>query len=162
MKVNIRNVRMSDLDEIVDIEKQCFPIGEAAGREEFQKRIIAFSDNFLVAEYKGKLVGFINGSTTESSVIFDEMYHDIEYHNTSGHNIAIFGLDVIKEFRGLGIAAQLIQEFLDKARIKGKKSVILTCKLNLAHYYTRFGFVNNGISKSVHGGATWYDMSIEL
>lgn len=162
MKVNIRNVRMSDLDEIVGIEKQCFPIDEAAGREVFQKRISAFPENFLVAEYEGKLVGFINGCTTESSVIFDEMFHDIEYHIASGHNIAIFGLDVIKEFRGLGIAAQLILEFLNNARIKGKKSVILTCKLNLIQYYTRFGFVNNGMSESVHGGATWYDMSMEL
>ncbi|MEA3423416.1 MAG: GNAT family N-acetyltransferase, partial [Bacillota bacterium] len=31
-------------------------------------------------------------------------------------------------------------------------------KEHLVHYYSKFGFANEGISESAHGGAAWYDM----
>ena len=30
----------------------------------------------------------------------------------------------------------------------------------LLHYYAKFGFVNEGLSESDHGGAEWYQMRI--
>ena len=36
------------------------------------------------------------------------------------------------------------------------------CKDRLIHYYAKFGYKNMGISKSVHGGAVWYDMILEF
>jgi hypothetical protein len=46
--------------------------------------------------------------------------------------------------------------------MEGRKGVILTCKEELIQYYTRFGYVNTGISKSVHGGSKWYNMILEF
>ena len=40
--------------------------------------------------------------------------------------------------------------------------MILTCKKHLIDFYSGFGFVNCGISKSVHGGAVWYDMELDF
>ena len=37
---------------------------------------------------------------------------------------------------------------------------LITCKDRLVHYYEKFGFVNEGKSASVHGGAVWYDMRL--
>lgn len=162
MDVNIRNINMADLDAVAEIEEKCFPPNEAAKKEIIAERIRTFPENFFVAEYNGILVGFINGCTTQSSVIFDDMFHNTENHTASGHYMAVFGLDVLAEYRGRGIAALLMYEFLKHARTEGKKAVILTCKTHLIKYYEKFGFENNGVSKSVHGGETWYDMVCNL
>jgi hypothetical protein len=39
---------------------------------------------------------------------------------------------------------------------------VLTCKEAKLHYYAKFGFVNEGISSSEHGGAAWYQMRIRF
>jgi putative heme iron utilization protein len=46
--------------------------------------------------------------------------------------------------------------------IENKSSVILTCKDHLIKYYETFGYVNLGVSSSVHGGAKWYDMVLKI
>ena len=40
------------------------------------------------------------------------------------------------------------------------KGLVLTCKDKLIHYYAKFGFVNEGVSASVHGNVTWYQMRL--
>ncbi len=51
---------------------------------------------------------------------------------------------------------------IEDAGKRGRKGLILTCKDRLIHYYEKFGYVNLGVSESVHGGAVWYDMLLEL
>ncbi len=162
MEVSIRSAKMTDLEEIVEIEKACFPPAEAAERETILERMTQFLENFFVAEIEGKLVGFINGCTTDSEVIFDEMFHDTKHHVKTGRYMAIFGLDVMSENRRKGIAEQLIKTFLNHAREESKIGVSLTCKETLITYYEKFGFKNKGVSDSVHGGAVWYDMMCDL
>jgi hypothetical protein len=38
--------------------------------------------------------------------------------------------------------------------------VVLACKEDKVPYYEKFGFVNEGLSGSRHGGATWYQMRL--
>ena len=40
--------------------------------------------------------------------------------------------------------------------------LMLTCKDKLIHYYAKFGFVNEGVSASVHGNVTWYQMRLSF
>ena len=75
---------------------------------------------------------------------------------------SIFGLDVVEECRCQGLAARLMEEMIEIARKQGRRGLILTCKDRLIHYYEKFGYVNKGVSKSVHGGAVWYDMVLEF
>ncbi len=51
---------------------------------------------------------------------------------------------------------------IEDAGKRGRKGLILTCKDRLIHYYEKFGYVNLGVSESVHGGAVWYDMLLEF
>ena len=37
---------------------------------------------------------------------------------------------------------------------------MLTCKERLIPWYAGFGFVNEGLSASVHGGEVWYQMRL--
>jgi len=161
-KLKVRGVRPDDLESITAIEAVCFPAAEAASRDSFKERIAAFPESFLVAEVDGMLVGHINGCATDSPVIYDELFHSTAHHSQNGENLTIFGLAVIPEFRKQGVASQLMKHFVQTAKKLGKKNVILTCKERLIGYYECFGYVNNGISKSSHGGAQWFDMTLTL
>lgn len=161
-EVIIRNVRPEDLGRVAEIEAACFPPAEAASQQSLKARIAAFPDSFLVAETNGTLIGFINGCATNSDLIYDEMFHSTQHHVPDGRNLSVFGLDVIPEYRKQGIGAQLMRHFIQVARETGRQSVILTCKDRLVHYYESFGYANNGISKSTHGGAQWFDMTLIL
>ena len=61
-----------------------------------------------------------------------------------------------------GIAARLMNTLIDDARSAGRKGCTLTCKDRLIHYYAKFGYKDEGISASEHGGAVWYDMVLEF
>lgn len=170
-RYTIRRVRMEDLEEAAQVELLCFPIAEAATKESLKFRIQTFPDSFLVAVAqpedereggRGAIIGFINGCVTNDTVIRDEMFEDASYHVPDGDYQAIFGLDVIPEWRRHGVAADLMEHLIEDARRKGRKGLILTCKDKLIHYYEKFGYRNMGLSASVHGGAVWYDMILDL
>ena len=44
------------------------------------------------------------------------------------------------------------------AEAAGRKGLVLTCKERLIPYYSKFGYVNEGLSVSMHGNAVWYEM----
>ncbi|MGP6140571.1 GNAT family N-acetyltransferase [Jeotgalibaca sp. A127] len=157
----IRKVTPEDLAIVTKVEKECFPEAEAATKESFAERIATFSDSFFLAEIEGEVIGFINGNVTDETVIADEMFEDVTYHNPEGAYQAIFGLDVIPKHQKQGIAARLMNHLIETAREQGRKGVILTCKERLIPYYSRFGFKNMGRSASTHGGSVWYDMLLE-
>lgn len=159
-EVIFRGVRLEDLDRVVEIEGICFPAKEAATRESFAERIKTFPESFLVAQADGVLIGFINGCVTNSPVIYDELFHSTRHHIRDGNNLSVFGLDVIPSYRRQGVATQLMNHFIEIGKNTGRKSVILTCKEQLVHYYESFGYINQGISKSTHGGAQWFDMTL--
>lgn len=162
MKVKIRQACIEDLDEITKVEASCFPKAEAASRISLEGRIKTFSQNFFVAEIDGEIIGFINGCVINGTVIYDELYENSALHIPNGNYQTIFGLDVISKYRNQGIAAQLMNYMIEKSKVAGRKGVILTCKDRLIHYYAKFGYINMGISESVHGGAQWYDMVLKI
>lgn len=162
MDYRIRQVRTEDLETVTAVEAVCFPQAEAAGREAFQMRIQAYPDSFFVAETEDGLIGFINGAVTDSRTISDEMFEDAGLHVPEGAYQAVFGLDVIPQYRCMGVAAALMNRLIRTSKERGRRGVILTCKEALIPYYSKFGYRNLGVSDSVHGGAVWYDMILEF
>lgn len=161
--MQIRQAKQEDLKQIIEIERTCFPVAEAATAIEFQNRFEAFGECFLVADKgENEIVGFINGCVTDKPVLNDELYHNPKLHNSLGGYQTVFGLDVLPAYRGQGVAAKLLNEFIVLAKQRNQKGIILTCKDHLVHYYEKFGFVHQGISDSSHGGAIWHDMLMEF
>ncbi|MDU4660891.1 MAG: GNAT family N-acetyltransferase [Clostridium butyricum] len=156
--MNIRLATKEDLNEIIKIESICFPEAEAAKESDFQKRFDAFKENFIIAEDNGKIIGFINGCTTDLPKLPDELYHNAQLHKKHGDYQTIFGLNVLPDYRRNGVAAQLMNYFIELSKERGKKGMVLTCKNHLIHYYEKFGFKHQGVSASEHGGAVWNDM----
>ena len=162
MDITIRQAIIEDLDSVAKVELICFPVAEAATKDSLEQRINTFSKSFFVAEIDEKIIGFINGCIITGTVIYDELYENSALHVPDGDYQTIFGLDVIPDYRNHGVAAQLMNYMIEVSRLAGRKGVILTCKEKLIHYYEKFGYVNKGISKSVHGGAEWYDLILEF
>lgn len=158
----IRPVKKEDLEALVQVEATCFPAAEAATEASLKERVETFPESFFVAETDNKVIGFINGMITDSKTIEDMMFEDSSLHKPDGTYQSIFGLDVLPEYQRQGIAASLMNHLIEDARSKGRKGLILTCKDRLIHYYAKFGYRNMGVSASVHGGAVWYDMILEL
>lgn len=160
--MEIRQAKIEDLKEIIYIENKCFPESEAAKEEDIRKRFNAFSENFVVAVKNEKVVGFINGCTTDSPELPDELYHDASLHKKDGRYQTVFGLDVLPEYRRCGIATKLLNYFIEISKKRGREGIILTCKDHLIDYYMKFGFKHCGVSSSSHGGAKWNDMILYL
>ena len=160
MDIKIRTVKPEDLDLVTAVEAECFPAAEAAGRADFERRIKTFPESFLIAEKAGRIIGFINGCVTDETAICDEMYEDEAFHRENGAYQSVFGLDVIPGERNQGVAELLMRALMERARAAGRKGMILTCKDRLVHYYETFGFRNEGVSSSTHGGVVWYAMRL--
>ena len=160
--MEIREVNEKDIEKIAMIEKACFPKEEAATYQEFLARYQSFKECYLVACQDHQIIGFINGCTTNQPCLPDELYHDSSLHQKDGAYQTVFGLDVLPQYQRQGVAAALLNAFIDLAKKRHKKGMILTCKDHLIHYYQKFGFVHQGVSVSCHGGAKWNDMLLEF
>lgn len=160
--MKIRKAVLDDLAAITEVEARCFPAEEAATEKEFKDRLSVYADYFWVLEDENGLIGFINGMVTDERTIRDEMFENAFLHNENGDWQAIFGVNTLPEYRRHGYAAKIMQQVIADAKSQGRKGCILTCKEELIHYYEKFGYKNEGISESVHGGAVWYDMRLEF
>ena len=159
--MNIRNATMEDLEFLTAIEAACFPPAEAATRESFAKRLAVYPNHFwLLEEDDGTLVSFVNGLVTDEPLLRDEMYADASLHNEHGVWQMVFGVNTLPQYRRRGLAGQVLERVIADARAQGRKGCVLTCKDKLIHYYEKFGFQNEGVSASTHGGVVWYDMRL--
>jgi len=161
-ELKIRNVKRVDLDAVTAIEAECFPAAEAAARESMKDRLQVYPKGFFIGEIEGKAIGFINGACSDSPVIEDKFYESMKWHDDKGKHLMVYGLDVLPDYRGQGFARELMEYFIDFAKEEGKEAVLLTCKSHLVSFYESFGYVNEGVSDSTHGGAEWHDMRLAL
>lgn len=162
MSIKIRKGKIEDLKEIASIEAACFPVNEAATEEALKGRLSVYPDYFYILEKDKKIVSFVNGMATDSPNLTDEMYENPYLHKDKGQWQMIFGVNTLPEYRKKGYAEKLINELISDAKTQGKKGVVLTCKDVLVPYYEKFGFKNEGVSESTHGGVVWYAMRLKF
>ena len=159
--MRIRTAALEDLAAVTAVEAACFPAAEAATEADFAQRLAAYPNHFwLLEEDDGTLVSFVDGMVTDEPILRDEMYENAALHNEDGAWQMIFGVNTLPAYRRRGCAGQLLRRAIDDARTQGRRGCVLTCKDALVHYYETFGFVNEGVSQSTHGGAVWYDMRL--
>ena len=160
--MEIRKATLNDLDAITALEAACFPEAEAASRESFEKRLKVFADRFWLMWDGDRLVSMVNGMVTDQEELVDEMFADASIHQPEGAWQMIFGVATHPEYQRQGLAAQVMERAIADVKAEGHRGLILTCKEQKLHYYAKFGFVNQGVSVSEHGGAKWYQMRLEF
>ena len=156
----IRTATMADLDNIARVEAECFPPAEAASKEEFQHRLERYASHFWLMFEGERLISFVDGFVTDLPDLTDEMFADSTMHDENGAWQMIFGVNTIPDFRCQGCAGQLIERAIADAKEQGRRGLVLTCKWEKIHYYARFGFEDEGVCDSNHGGAVWHQMRL--
>ena len=159
--MKIRTATLNDLDALTAVEAECFPAAEAATKKDFENRLAYYADHFwLMFDENDKLIAFVDGMVTDEADLTDEMYEKAELHEEGGAWQMIFGVSTLPAYRRNGYAEKLIRYVINDARAQDRTGIVLTCKEPLIHYYEKFGFQNEGVSESVHGGAMWYQMRL--
>lgn len=156
----IRKATLSDLEAITALEAICFPEAEAASRDSFEWRLQTYPEHFIVMEQDGKIISFINGPVTKEKDLVDEMYDSPDYSDEKGDWQMIFGLVTHPDYQRQGNASRLMRVFIEEARHQGRKGVVLTCKEHKIAFYSSFGYKDEGVSSSTHGGVPWHQMRI--
>ncbi len=159
-KYIFRNILQTEADQAVAIEQICFPPHEACSEKHMKERIVVAADTFFVAIDKesGKIAGFINGVATDEERFRDEFFTDAELHKKNGSNIMILGLDVLPEYRGQGLAREIVARYAKAQKETGRKKLVLTCLPDKVKMYEKMGFVNIGLANSTWGNEQWYEM----
>ena len=158
--MTVRYALPSDLAALTAVEAACFPAAEAATEKDIKNRLDYYANHFWLLFDGDTLVSFVDGFVTDEKDLTDEMYEISALHNENGAWQMIFGVNTLPSYRRRGCAAQLLERAIQDARAQGRKGLVLTCKDALIHYYEKFGFVNEGISASVHGNVVWYQMRL--
>ena len=156
--MELRKGRASDAAALAEIEAACFPAAEAAAAEEIAARLKVYANHCFVLLDGARPVAFIDGMTTDEQDLRDEMYADASLHDAQGAWQMIFGLNTLPEYRRRGCAGRLIEALCAAAQEQGRRGVVLTCKEKLVPYYAKFGFADEGVSQSAHGGVVWHQM----
>ncbi len=159
--MNIRNGRISDVDELTAIEAECFPAAEAAERKSFEDRLKHYADHFWILEDDNdKIISFVNGMVTDEEHLTDKMYENASMHDENGAWQMIFGVNTLPKYRKNGYAEAVLRNVISDAKEQSRKGLVLTCKEKLIHFYGKLGFVDEGVSDSEHGGVVWHEMRL--
>lgn len=158
----IRKGTIEDAEILSKVEVTCFPPNEAATSKEIQERLDVSANHFLLLFEEDRLISFIDGFCTNQRDLTDEMYSDASMHDEDGDWQMIFGLNTLPSYQRQGYAAKIMNAMINMARQEKRKGLVLTCKDRLVPYYSKFGFKNEGVSSSVHGGVVWYQMRLEF
>lgn len=161
-ELKIRHATIEDAKKISELENICFPFAEAASEESIFRRVKAFPNHFWLGFDGDNLVSFVNGLATNQKDLTDEMYENENLHDESGNWQMIFGVDTAPDYRKRGFASQVMETAISDSKRQKRKGLVLTCKEKLIPFYERFGFKNEGLSSSEHGGVKWYQMRLEF
>lgn len=159
-----RSILPKETDQAVAIEHICFPPNEACSRKAMTERIAAAPELFLVAvdRTNGRVAGFLNGISTNETSFRDEFFTDISLHDPKGKSVMLVGLDVLPEYRGQGLAREIVSRYGDRERKNGRELLVLTCLEPKVEMYQKMGFRDLGIADSAWGGEEWHEMTFKI
>lgn len=158
-----RSIHPDEVEQAIAIEQICFPPNEACSPKAMTERIAKVPQLFLVAVDKstGKLAGFLNGVATDEEKFRDEFFTDIDLCDENGKNVMLLGLDVLPEYRGQGLARELVYRYSQREKANGRKKLFLTCLEQKVKMYKKFGLQDLGIADSTWGGEEWHEMVLK-
>ncbi|MDK2807689.1 MAG: hypothetical protein PWP24_422 [Clostridiales bacterium] len=159
-----RSIAYEEADQAVLIEQICFPPNEACSEKSMKERIEKAANLFLVAVDKesGKLAGFLNGVATNEEHFLDKFFTNANLHDPLGATVMLLGLDVLPEYRGQGLAREIMKQYIHREQANNRKRLVLTCLQEKIAMYEKMGFTDNGIANSTWGGEEWHEMQYVL
>ncbi len=139
-EIKIRNANQEDLDYIVMVEEEAWPIESRAPRSKFEERLHVFSKGFFVALLNDKIVGvttsqIINYDPENPPSSWTEITadgHISESHNSKGNALYVVSLGVSPrgrpEGKGIGVGSSLLERQKQLTKQLGLKYLVLSAR----------------------------------
>lgn len=160
--MQIRHAAVQDVAAVAELEKVSFPPSDAASYERMDDRVRTYPNYIWLGCEGDQVVSFVIGLRSNDEDLSDEMFASAELHDPAGCWIHILSVATSPEVREKGCASALMRQMLSDCRDLGLEGSVLTCKPHLVGYYERFGYVDEGVCDSQHGGAVWHQMRIRF
>jgi predicted amidohydrolase/GNAT superfamily N-acetyltransferase len=98
--LTVRNLELSDLDDVIRIQEACFPAITAWTEAEFRRQILAFPDGQIGVERDGELVAAssanrVDGDAFDEDHDFDEASGNGTLENFDPDGDTLYGLDIV-------------------------------------------------------------------
>lgn len=131
-RMKIRQLAEGDYEQLVDLQRQCFPKMAPWDREQFDTFVEKFPEGQIALEIDGQLIG------SSSSLIVDyDLYSDwhdwqtissggmLENHNPNGD--MLYGIEIMvhPEFRGMKLARRLYDARKQLVRERNLKGIVI-------------------------------------
>ena len=149
--LKIRNAKINDIEKILEIEHNSFDKNICEDKQVFIDRIETFNKGFLVAEYKGEIIGYIcseiwlyNENLKESDFLLN---HSIkESHKANGDELYISSFAISPKARKYGIGKILFNYLINNVDklIANPNSLLLVVAENWTsarNIYLKKGFL---------------------
>jgi len=141
--IKLRKFKISDLDQILKIEKSSFSVSYAYSKERFKSLYKAHSNDFIVAEKKSKVIGYIIAYNKRGFLDFDS-------------------IAVGKNYRGMGLGSRLMNFVLESFKNRGFKKASLevnTANKRAMFFYKKIGFqIKKTLKRFYKDGTSAYRM----
>ena len=148
--IEIRTAKVSDIDDILQIENTSFAENICENRDVFIERIKIFNKGFLIAQYKNEIIGYICTEIWNyNEIIKVESFtlgHSIkDSHNSNGDELYISSFAIAPKARHCGIGRMLFKYVINNINnlIINPKSILLVVAENWSFarkIYTNEGF----------------------
>jgi predicted amidohydrolase/GNAT superfamily N-acetyltransferase len=131
-KIRVRQLKGSDFDALVEMQKACFPGMATWARSQIESQIAIFPEGQLCIEYSGKIVASCNSLIVDFSQYSD--WHDwkqiadagrIGNHDPEGDTLYGIEMMVHPDFRGMKLARRLYEARKQLARQKNLMRIII-------------------------------------
>ncbi len=130
--IRVRRLRLSDYDDLVAMQKRCFPSMQTWGRDQIESQLALFPEGQIVVEYDGKVV-----ASSASLIVDYDLYSDwhdwktiadqgyIRNHAPDGD--MLYGIEIMvdPEFRGMKLARRLYEARKQLVREKNLKGIVI-------------------------------------
>lgn len=148
--VKLRKFKISDLSQILEIEKSSFSVSRAYSKERFKSLYKAHSNDFIVAEKKSKVVGYIIAYSSTATRYNKRGFFDFD------------SIAVGKNYRGIGLGSRLMNFVLESFKNRGFKKAfleVITTDKKVISFYKKIGFQTKKTLKGFYkDGASAYRM----
>src|SRR3989338_9304438 len=139
--LEIRNVKSNDLDAIMRVENEAWPIEARAPKEKFEERLKVFPNGFFIAVLNDEIVGVTtsqiikynpkNPPNSWTEITGDG--HISESHNPNGKAVYVVSLGVSPkgrpEGKGIGVGTALLERQKQLTKELGKEYLVLSARV---------------------------------
>ncbi|SDN35799.1 Predicted amidohydrolase [Fictibacillus solisalsi] len=157
-KIELRNIQYNDIDEILELQRICFPGHmEPWKREQLESHLDIFPEGQFVVTFEGKIIGscsslIINFDEYDDQHTWDEITDEgyITNHNPNGYNL--YGIEVMvhPDYRRMKIGKRLYEARKELAEEWNLKSIILGGRIPNYYKYSKEMTPRDYVKEVIH------------